>query len=173
MQEEGNQGPDRNYRQDGHRLFAGEMEKYAEDGTGHDAITRRKTVYAIHQVDGVDNANGGKNSQGHGIPRRDRPDAPQTVEVVYAIAADEDKQQHDDDLDQKPQGRGEVQNIVHRAGIEHRHHGHDHDGQSGAVHDGAHAPDRDHDPEENGDAAQDRDRRTLEFTGIRIIDNVF
>ena len=45
--------------------------------------------------------------------------------------------------------------------------------QSGAVHDGAHAPDRDHDPEENGDAAQDRDRRTLEFTGIRIIDNVF
>ena len=74
--------------------------------------------YAIHQVDGIDNANGGKNSQGHGIPRRDRPDAPQTVEVVYAIAADEDQQQHDDDLDQKPQGRGEVQDIVHRAGIE-------------------------------------------------------
>ena len=173
VQEEGNQGPDRNYRQDRHHLFAGEMEKYAEDGAGHDTIARRKTVYAVHQVDGVDNANGGKNSQRHGIPGRDRPDAPQTAEVVYAIAADKDQQQHDDDLDQKPQGRGKVQNIVHRAGIEHRHHGHDYDRQSGAVHDSTHAPDSDHDPEENGDAAQDRNRRTLQFTGIRIIDNVF
>ncbi len=83
-------GPDRNYRQDRHHLFAGEMEKYAEDGTGHDTIARRKTVYAIHQVDGVDNANGGKNSQRARHTRRDRPDAPQTAEVVYAIAADKD-----------------------------------------------------------------------------------
>lgn len=64
MQEEGNQGPDRNYRQDRHHLFAGEMEKYAEDGAGHDTIARRKTVYAVHQVDGVDNANGGKTVSG-------------------------------------------------------------------------------------------------------------
>lgn len=173
MQEEGNQGPDRDDGQNRHRLVAGEMEKCPEDGAGHDAITRRETVHAVHQVDGVDYTHGGKNSQGHGIPRRDRPDAPQTVEVVYAIAADKNQQQHDDDLDQEPQGRREVQDVVHRAGIEHGHHGHDHDGQSGAVHDGAHAPDRDHDPEENRYAAQDRDRRTLEFTGIRIIDNVF
>ena len=84
-----------------------------------------------------------------------------------------DQQQYDEDFDQEPQGRGEIQNVVHRPGVEHRHHGHDDDQQSRAVHGAFDASDADHDVEEDSDASQNRNRSALQFARVRIVHDDF
>ena len=137
-----------------------------------DAVARREAVYPVDQVDGIDDAHGRKDRQRNGHPLRNLIEAPQSVKVIQGISSDENQQQNRADLDQEPQGRRKIEDVIHRAGIKHNHHRDDDDEELGAVAGYTGTAQPDDQSEEDGNTAQNGSRPTLQFAGIRIVDDV-
>lgn len=159
--------------QNGHDRIVGQPEHHPELDARHDAVTRRKSVHAVDQVDGIDDAHGGKDRQRDGDFTGNLTESPQSVEIIQCVASDEDQQQDGANLHQKAQRRGEVEDVIERPGIEHDHHGDHHDEQIRTVAGNTGAPQSDHRSEKHGDTAKNGDRLALEFPGIGIIHDVF
>lgn len=147
-------------------------EHHPKEQACQDAVARREAIYPVDQVDGIDDAHGRKDRQRNGHPLRDLIEAPQSVEVIQGVSSDENQQQNRADLDQEPQRRRKIEDIIHRAGIEHDHHRNDNDEELGAVAGYTGTAQSDDRSEEDGDTAQNGSRTTLQFAGIGIVDDV-
>lgn len=147
-------------------------EHHPKEQACQDAVARREAVYPVDQVDGIDDAHGRKDRQRNGHPLRNLIEAPQSVKVIQGISSDENQQQNRADLDQEPQGRRKIEDVIHRAGIKHNHHRDDDDEELGAVAGYTGTAQPDDQSEEDGNTAQNGSRPTLQFAGIRIVDDV-
>lgn len=147
-------------------------EHHPKEQACQDAVARREAVYPVDQVDGIDDAHGRKDRQRNSHPLRDLIEAPQPVEVIQGVSSDENQQQNRADLDQEPQDRRKIEDVIHRAGIEHNHHRDDDDEEFGAVASYTGTAQPDDQSEEDGNTAQNGSRPTLQFAGIRIVDDV-
>lgn len=87
--------------QNGHDRIVGQPEHHPELDARHDAVTRRKSVHAVDQVDGIDDAHGGKDRQRDGDFTGNLTESPQSVEIIQCVASDEDQQQDGANLHQK------------------------------------------------------------------------
>lgn len=94
------------------------------------------------------------------------------MEVIQGVSSDKNQQQNRADLDQEPQGRRKIEDVIHRASIEHNHHRDDYDEELGAVAGYTGTAQSDDRPEEDGNTAQNGSRSTLQFAGIGIVDDV-
>lgn len=172
VKKEGDKRSGSHHGQHGHHAVADIPEHHSEKEARQDAVARREAVHAVDQIDAVDNAHGRHDRQRHGYVLRDLVNAPQPVEVIQAVAADIDQQQHREDLDQKTQCRREIEDVVQRSGVEHDHHRHHDDEQLGAVTTDTGNSQTDDRPKEDGDAAQHGDRFALQLPCIGIVDDV-
>lgn len=172
MEEEGDERTGSHYGQHGQHPVSDMPEQQAEKEARQNAVARRETVHTIHQIDSVDNAHCSHHRQRHGHVLRDLVNTPQPVEIVQAVAADIDQQQHREDLDQKTQCRREIEDVVQRSGVEHDHHRHHDDEQLGAVTTDTGNSQTDNRPKEDGDAAQHGNRLSLQLPCIGIVDDV-
>lgn len=172
VEEERNQRSRRHNGQHDHHPIPYVPEHYTEEQARQNAVTRRKAVHPVDQVDGVDDAHCRKDRQRDGNPLRDLVKPPQSVEVVQGISADEDQQQDRADFDQKPQPRREIQDVVQRTGIEHDHHRHDDDEQLGAVTRDTGNAQPDDRAEKDGNAPQHGNRPALQLARIGVVDDV-
>lgn len=87
--------------QNGHDRIVGQPEHHPELDARHDAVTRRKSVHAVDQVDGIDDAHGGKDRQRDGDFTGNLTESPQSVEIIQCVASNEDQQQDGANLHQK------------------------------------------------------------------------
>lgn len=94
------------------------------------------------------------------------------MEVIQGVSSDENQQQNRADLNQEPQRRRKIEDIIHRAGIEHNHHRDNYDEELGAVAGYTGTTQSDDRSEEDGDTTQNGSRTTLQFAGIGIVDDV-
>lgn len=172
VEEERNQRSGCHDSQHAHRPIPHVPEHHTEKEARQDAVARREAVYPIDQVDGIDDAHGRKDRQRNGHSLRDLIKAPQPVEVIQGVTSDENQQQNRADLDQESQGRRKIEDVIHRAGIEHDHHRNDNDEELGAVAGYTGTAQTDDRSEEDGDTAQNGSRTTLQFAGIGIVDDV-
>lgn len=172
VEEERNQRSGSHDSQHTHRLIPHVPEHHTEKEARQNAVARRETVYPIDQVDGIDDAHGGKDRQRNGHPLRDLIEPPQSVEVIQGVSSDENQQQNRADFDQESQGRRKIEDVIHRAGIEHDHHRNDDNEEFGAVAGYTGTAQSDDRPEEDGNTAQNGSRSTLQFAGIGIVDDV-
>lgn len=147
-------------------------EHHTEKKARQDAVARREAVYPVDQVDGIDDAHGRKDRQRNSHPLRDLIEAPQPVEVIQGVSSAENQQQNRADLDQEPQDRRKIEDVIHRAGIEHNHHRDDDDEEFGAVASYTGTAQPDDRSEEEGNTAQNGSRTTLQFAGIGIVEDV-
>ena len=97
-------------------------EKYAEDGADEDAVARAQSVHPVDQVDGVDDAHAGKDGQTYGKPFRQPADAPQSVEVVYAVSRIVHQRKDCKDLYEYPKTGRQPQYVIHDSDIQHHRH---------------------------------------------------
>lgn len=172
VEEERNQRSGSHDGQHTHRPIPHVPEHHTEEKARQDAVARREAVYPVDQVDGIDDAHGRKDRQRNGHPLRNLIEAPQSVEVIQGVSSDENQQQNRADLDQEPQRRRKIEDVIHRAGIEHDHHRNDDDEELGAVAGYTGTTQSDNRSEEDGNTAQNGSRPTLQFAGIRIVDDV-
>lgn len=105
VKKEGDKRSGSHHGQHGHHAVADIPEHHPEKEARQNTVARREAVHAVDQIDAVDNAHGRHDRQRHGYVLRDLVNAPQPVEVIQAVAADIDQQQHRKDLDQKTQPR--------------------------------------------------------------------
>lgn len=172
VEEERNQRSGCHDGQHAHRPIPHVPEHHTEKEARQDAVARREAVYPIDQVDGIDDAHGRKDRQRNSHPLRDLIETPQSVEVIQGVSSDENQQQNRADLDQEPQRRRKIEDVIHRTGIEHDHHRNDDDEELGAVAGYTGTAQSDDRSEEDGDTAQNGSRTTLQFAGIGIVDDV-
>ena len=172
VEEERNQRSGGHDGQHTHRPIPHIPEHHPKEQACQDAVARREAVYPVDQVDGIDDAHGRKDRQRNGHPVRNLIEAPQSVKVIQGISSDENQQQNRADLDQEPQDRRKIEDVIHRAGIEHNHHRDDDDEEFGAVASYTGTAQPDDRSEEEGNTAQNGSRTTLQFAGIGIVDDV-
>lgn len=157
--------------QQGHFYVACHIKYCSEDRGRQNAVARRKPVYAVDQVDGVDDTHDRENRQGYADPGRERLDAPEPVEIIDAVASDEYQQQHDQYFDHQAQAGRKVQYVVHRTGVEHDHHRHGDGEQAGVIDQHTQYAQAAHNPEKYGDTAHDGNRSLLQFAGVGVVDD--
>lgn len=172
VKEERNQRSGCHDGQHTHRPIPHVPEHHTEKEARQDAVARREAVYPVDQVDGIDDAHGRKDRQRNGYPLRNLIEAPQSMEVIQGVSSDENQQQNRADLDQEPQRRRKIEDVIHRAGIEHNHHRDDDKEELGAVAGYTGTTQSDDRSEEDGNTAQNGSRPTLQFAGIGIVDDV-
>lgn len=172
VEEERNQRTGRHNGQDHHHPIPHIPEHHAEKQARQNAVARRKAIHSVNQVDGVDDPHGRKDRQRNSHPLWNLINTPQSVEIVQSVPSDKDQQQHRSDLDQKAKARREIQNVIHRSGIEHDHHRHDDDEQVGTVATKACTPQTDDRPEEDGDSTQHGCRSALQLAGVGVVHDV-
>ena len=172
VEEEGDHSPCRHGGHDGHRLVSHGVEHAAEHRTSHHAVARREAIHTVDEVDGVDNAHGGKDGQRHRHPHRDQIQPEEAVEIVDGAAAHDDHKGDQEHLDQEAERGREAHDIIQRADIEHhRHRGKDGEelGTIGKAHGDNNA---EREAEEDGNTAQHGNRLLLQFACIGVIHDV-
>ena len=124
MKKERNKRTRADRSENGHATVARKVEQCPEQHARKNAVTRRKPVHAVDQVDRVDDANRRENSKRHRNPDRNDSQTPQTVEIVDTVMPYNDQKNHGSDLDHETNPWRETQNVVHRSRV--KHHGHSH-----------------------------------------------
>lgn len=105
VKEEGDERSGSHHGQHGHHPVANIPEHHSEKEARQNAVARREAVHTVNQIDAVDDAHGRHDRQRHSHVLRDLMNAPQPVEIVQAVTADIDQQQHRKNLDHKTQSR--------------------------------------------------------------------
>ena len=172
MEEEGDERSGSHHGQHGQHPIPDMPEQQPEKEARQNAVARRQSVYAVHQIDAVDDAHGRHDRQRHGHILRDLMNAPQSMKVIQTVAADINQQQYREDLDHKTQRRREIEDVVQRSGVEHDHHRHHDDEQLGTVTADAGDSQTDDRSEEDGNTAQHGYRFALQLPRIGIVDDV-
>lgn len=89
VEEERNQRSGSHDGQHTHRPIPHVPEHHTEEKARQDAVARREAVYPVNQVDGIDDAHGGKDRQRNGYSLRNLIEPPQSVEVIQGVSSDE------------------------------------------------------------------------------------
>lgn len=149
------------------------MEIDGKNGACHDAIARRKAVDTVYQVNGIDNAHGGKYCKQCADPQGNDLHPPQAVKIIDGMFSDKHQEENGHNLHQKTETGRQSHDVVERTGIEHQRHQGEHNEQAGAVQQWTQAAQTQEYAEEYGRTPQHRYGGALQFAAIGIIHDVF
>ena len=172
VQEKRNQRADRERCENQHVAVAQTVEHRSEESAGEDAETGRIAVDPVNQVRRVDDANSGKDRERRRKRERDVADAPETVEIVYAVARHGYQASHEGYFRRKTELGRQAYDVVESAEAEHD--AHRPENHEKVVHRDECLSDEhpNQKSEEHRGAAEYRHGNALELAGIGIVDNV-
>ena len=169
VDEEGDQTADAGYGERSEEGVSDEEEVSTEDGAGHDTVPGGESVDAVDEVDGVDDSDDGDDGEGDADPGGDVEDAPEAVEVVDLVLAEEDDGERGEYFDEEAELWGKPHDVVHGTDVEHEHHEGEEEHELRFGCEGADEAHTEDDGEEDDHAAEDGYGLSLEFAFIGVV----